>query len=124
MESYFVERLEKVLERGARVVISLTEAATADSLAIDLERLRARFPRLQLLSGRREQTHHVVCDSAFAVVTNRPLLSNLAKIRTFHHVVGYLLQRPDLVEAFVERVDPLRSVPRGAVRPSFPGGPL
>ena len=117
----FVKRLEVVLERGARVVISVTEGTLPDGLAIDLEKLRARFPRLQLLSGGRDKWYHLVCDSALALVTNRPFLSNLEKVRTFHHVVGYLLQRTDLVEAFVDRVMPVQGTPRLAVRRSPSG---
>ena len=118
----FAKRLEVILGRGARVVISVSERALPDVLAIDLEKLRARFPHLRLLSEGRDKWYHLVCDLAFALVTNRPFLSNLEKVRTFHHVVGYLLQRPDLVEAFVERVTPVQSAPRLVARRNPSGG--
>ena len=116
VDGVFFKRLQEVLARGARVVISLTDDAPTDGPVLELERVRARFPKLQLFSGRRNQTQHLICDSAFALVTNRPFLSNLGKVRTFHQVVGYLLQRSDLVEAFVERIATLNNAPRPAAR--------
>lgn len=123
VDSAFIKRLEIVLARGARVVVSLSEGAPADGPALDLERVRTRFPRLQLLSGRRSHIHHLICDASFALVTNRPFLSNFGKVRTFQHVVGYLLQRHDLVDAFVDRVAPSEKTPHPAARRVSPVEP-
>jgi hypothetical protein len=98
----FLKKLEYLLANGARVVIALSDSAGTDGPALDLERLRSRYPKLELLSGRRGQFHYLVCDDEFAIVTNRPLLSNSSKVRTLQHVVGYVLQRKDLVRAFVD----------------------
>jgi hypothetical protein len=108
VDGRFMKRLTDVLKRGARVVISLTEPIGTQAPALDLERLRRRYPRLDLLIGRRRQFHHLICDDRFALVCNRPFLSNLGKVRSFHHCIGFILQEPRLVQAFTERIDPVR----------------
>ncbi len=102
----FTKRLSEVLRRGARVIISLTEPIGTEPAALDLERLRARSPRLELNIGRRRQFNHLICDDRFAVISNKSFLGNQAKMRSFQHVVGYILQRPHLVRAFASRLEP------------------
>ncbi len=104
VDAAMLKALEAALQRGAAVTISLTEAAEAAGPAIDLEKLRSRFPNLLLLASQTAPGYHLVCDDLFAVITNRPFLSNLGKVRSFGHVVGYLLQRRDLVEAFTVKL--------------------
>jgi hypothetical protein len=106
VDGRFFKRIETALRRNVRVVISLIEPPGTDALAVELERLRRRYPKLELYSKKRGGFHHLVCDDAFAVACNRPLLGNQDKVCTFHHVVGILLQAPDLVRAFTNRIDP------------------
>ncbi|CAN5923021.1 hypothetical protein BH11PSE3_BH11PSE3_12430 [soil metagenome] len=123
VDASFIGRLAKVLQRGARVVLALTEVpVSTEKAAIDLERLRQRYPRLELLVGRRRQFHHLICDDSFAVVGNQPFLSNRGKVRSFHHVIGYVLQKPHLVRAFAERVDSNKSGTETEPRKSSPMG--
>jgi hypothetical protein len=114
VDSTFLKRLEHVLQRGVRVLIRLNEVEPKTP-AIELEQLRNRYSQLELHSNKRGQFHHLICDTRFAVISNRPFLSNLKKVRTFYHVVGYLLQREDLVAAFASRVDDLNKPDNGAV---------
>jgi hypothetical protein len=100
----FVKRVEAALKRNVRALISIIEAAPAKGPAVDLERLRHKYRALELSSNKRGAFHHLICDEAFAVVCNRPLLGNQGKVRTFSHVSGYLLQTPSLVSAFTDRV--------------------
>ena len=102
------------LGRGVRVAISLAEPIGAEATAVDLERLRRKFPHLELSIGRKRQFHHLVCDEKFAVVSNRSFLGRIGKSRSFSHVVSFVLQRPDLIREFADRVEPLKSV--GIVR--------
>jgi hypothetical protein len=103
VDPLFLKRLQGILSGGARVVISVVDT---DPAVVDLERLRTSYPRLKLNSGRRGQFYHLLCDTSFALVCNRPFLSNHGKVRSFHHTVGYLLQRSDLVQAFASRIEP------------------
>jgi hypothetical protein len=102
----FIKRIEAALQRNVRIIISLSEPPGADATAAELERLRQRYPKLELSSKKRGGFHHLSCDDAFAVICNRPLLGNQDKVCTFHHVVGILLQEPTLVRAFTDRIDP------------------
>ena len=102
VDSQFLKRLTEVLDRGVNVSVSLSEATQA-APALEMEKLRSRYPRLSLSSNKRGQFHHLVCDNRFAVVSNRPFLGNLKKVRTFHYVVGYILQESSLVDAFIRR---------------------
>jgi hypothetical protein len=95
-----------IKRRNVRVSILLSQAPGADATAAELERLRRRYLKLELSSKKRGGFHHLVCDDAFAVICNRPLLGNQDKVCTFHHVVGILLQEPTLVRAFIGRIDP------------------
>jgi hypothetical protein len=110
IDDLFIKRLGKVLDRGARVVVSLTEVPiSTDKAVLELERLRRSYPRLELMVGRRRQFHHLVCDEQFAVICNRPFLSNRGKVRSFHHTIGYVLQTSSLVCAFAERVNAVKT---------------
>jgi len=102
----FLGRIEGILKRRARVVISLMEAPGTQGPAIELERLRQAYPQLELSSNKRGAFHHLVCDHLFAVICNRPFLGNQGKVRNFSHVSGYLLQTPELVRTFAKRVGP------------------
>jgi hypothetical protein len=104
VDARFLKHVEAALQRNVRVVISITDPPGTDKPAIELERLRGRYPRLELHSKRRAAFYHLICDDVFALVCNRPLLGNLGKLCTFHHVVGFLLQAPHLVSAFTNRV--------------------
>lgn len=113
----FMKQLEEALSRGARVTIDLTDDIPPDQPAIDLEHLRSRYSRLELRAGRKAQFYHLVCDEAFALVSNRPFLSAAGKVRSFHHVIGYLLQRGDLIQAFTKRLGSHAAQPALAARP-------
>jgi hypothetical protein len=108
VDGRFLNRIEEALRRNVRIVISLADSAGSDKPAVGLERLRRQYPQLELFSGVRGAFHHLVCDLSFAVICNRPLLGNQGKVRSFNHVVGYLLQAPDLVRAFIERIEAQR----------------
>jgi hypothetical protein len=86
-----------------------------------LERLKSSYAGLDLRSGRKAQFYHLVCDKAFVLVSNRPFLSVAGKVRTFHHVVGYLLQRGDLIQAYATRLGPLAAYPAPAARRKLVG---
>ena len=103
VDAQFLKRLEALLAGGTRVSLSLGEVRV-DGPAPEVERLRTRYPRLEISLGKRGQFHYLISDNSFAAVSNRPFLSNVGKVRSFHHVVGYLLQKPALVEAFARRV--------------------
>lgn len=108
IEPSFLKRLEVLLQDGCNVVICVTDTVPteSDGPAVDLERLRSRYPRLSLRTEKKSGFFHLICDDDFALVSNRPFLGNLNRVRTFHHVVGYLLQREDLVRAFRDKVRP------------------
>lgn len=100
--SIFLKSLEGLLKGGCFVNLSV-EAGPSDNPTppeVALERLSRIYPSLTLEVGKKLPFYHVVCDERFAVVSNRPFLGNMAKVRTFTHVVGYVLQRPDLVQSF------------------------
>jgi hypothetical protein len=103
--SLFLRKLEEVRSRGVRVVFMLRELPKPESPAIELERLNKRYANLQIKIGGRGQFHHLVCDDKFALISNGPMLGNLGKVRSFGHVVGYLLQQRDLVCDFTRRLD-------------------
>lgn len=106
VDALFLKKLEDLLGRGIRVVFSLRDPPKAESPAIELERLNKRYSNLQITTGGRgSQFHHLVCDDKFAVVCSRPMLGNLGKVRSLAHVVGYLLQQPELVRDFARRLD-------------------
>jgi hypothetical protein len=107
----FLRNLEDTLKRGATVVISLTEPDANSNAVLTLERLRQTNANLNLVTGRRTNYYYLICDSRYALIYNRPLLGNQGKVRTFQQVVGYVLQTPELVSAFLQRMDPL-SAPR------------
>jgi hypothetical protein len=104
VDARFIKRVEAALKRDVRVVISLSEAAGTSAPAVEMERLRQSHPKLQLSSNKRGAFHHLICDSSFALVCNRPFLGNQRKARFFHHITGYLLQIPELVRAFSDRI--------------------
>jgi hypothetical protein len=105
VDPFFLERLEAALQRGVETVISLSEPGTGSGPVLELERLRQRHSNLFLIEGRRSASYHLICDHRFAVVCNRPLLCNQDRVRMYHHVVGYLLQTPELVAAFTRRLE-------------------
>ncbi|WP_316231113.1 hypothetical protein [Bradyrhizobium sp. SZCCHNR1051] len=106
VDSSFMKRLEKLLSRGVRVRFTLREPPKPESPVIELERLNKRYANLQITTGGRgSQFHHLVCDDKFALISNRPMLGNLGKVRSFTHVVGYVLQQPELVLDFTRRLD-------------------
>lgn len=118
IDASFLKTLDVLLQGGCAVVISVTDALSnePDGPAVDLERLRNRYPRLDLRVEKKSGFFHLVCNDDFALVSNRPFLGNVNKVRTFHHIVGYLLQRPDLVVAFCNRVRPTPVAPRAAAK--------
>lgn len=100
----FMKQIEDALRRGVRVTIDLADDVCADQSFIALERLRARQSGLEVRLGYKTRFYHLVCDDRFALVSNRPFLSVIGKVRSFSHVVGFLLQRNDLIQAFIERL--------------------
>jgi hypothetical protein len=113
VDARFLKRVEAALQRNVRVIISITDPPGADKPAIELERLRGKYPRLELYSKRRAAFYHLICDDSFALVCNRPILGNPGKICTFYHVVGFLLQTPHLVSALTSRIGADASRPPG-----------
>jgi hypothetical protein len=117
----FMDQLKEALQRGVRVTIDLSDDAPLQQSAIALERLRSSFPALEVRFGYKAKFYHLICDEAFALVSNRPFLSIVGTVRSFHHVVGYLLQRDDLVRAFATRLQVPNAKPTPAVRPRLAG---
>ncbi len=105
-DGLFMMRLQDALRRGVRVTIDLTDDFRLEQPLIELERLRSSHTGLEVRSGCKTKFYHLVCDDMFALVSNRPFLSVAGKVRSFNHVVGYLLQRSDLIQAFVARLGP------------------
>lgn len=106
VDPLFLKRLEELLSRGVRVILTLREPPKPESPAIELERLNKQYANLQITTGGRgSQFHHLICDDKFALISNRPMLGNLRKVRSFAHVVGYVLQQPELVRDFTRRLD-------------------
>jgi hypothetical protein len=101
----FLKRLEELLNRGVRVVFTLRDPPKPEAPAIELERLNKRYANLHIMTGGRGQFHHLICDEKFALISNRPMLGNPGKVRSFTHVVGYVLQRPNLIRDFTKRVE-------------------
>ncbi|MDF0695624.1 hypothetical protein PYR71_03680 [Rhizobium sp. MC63] len=102
----FLKKLKDILKSGCKVQISLSETSPGkpSNAEIELEQVRREHSNLTVQIGKHTPFYHVVCDDKFAVVSNSPMLGNIGKVRTFNHVVGYVLQRTDLVESFVGRV--------------------
>jgi hypothetical protein len=100
----FLKKLEDALQRGVHVRITLSEPGEGTGPALELERLRQKHPRLELLTSRRTAFYHLISDDRFGLLCNRPLLGNRAKVRTFQHVAGFLLQTPKLVNALAHRI--------------------
>ncbi|MBY3158981.1 hypothetical protein HFO56_42680 [Rhizobium laguerreae] len=98
----FLKTLENLLKSGCTVSLAVeagpSEKPTPTEVAV--ERLNRIYPGLTLEVGKKFAFYHITCDDRFAVVSNRPFLGNMAKVRTFTHVVGFVLQRPDLVQSF------------------------
>jgi hypothetical protein len=105
VDQKFLKRLEDLLTRGRQVIFTLRDPPKPEAPAIELERLNKRYPNLQITTGGRGQFHHLICDEKFAVISNRPILGNFEKVRSFSHVVGYILQQPDLVRDFTARIE-------------------
>lgn len=115
VDAVFLRKLEALLRRGARTIITLSDLGNVqDGPILDLERLRQRHTNLSLAASPSSSFYHLVSDSSFAVICNRPLIGNAGKTRTFHHVSGFLLQAPNLVEAFTQRLAVGTAVSGGA----------
>jgi hypothetical protein len=105
VDPQFLRRLEDLLTRGVQVIFTLRDAPKPEAPAIELERLNKRYPNLQITTGGRGQFHHLISDDKFAVISNRPILGNFGKVRSFNHVVGYVLQHSELVRDFTARIE-------------------
>ena len=102
----FFNTIEQALQRSVAIEITINGDAGRlrdGKVAAELEKLRIRHQNLTLSTEKEGDFYHLICDDTFAVVTNRSLLGNAERVRTFQHVVGYLLQRRDLVGAFAAR---------------------
>ncbi len=110
---FFSQELEPCFETLRAVVISVTDALPnePDGPAVDPGAPAQSLPSTGFTRGEEERILPFGVRQRFCLVSNRPFLGNLKKVRTFHHVVGYLLQQPDLVDAFCNRV---RSAPVAA----------
>lgn len=102
----FIKRLKELLNSGCKVQISLSEASAGkpSKAEIELEQIRRENANLSVQIVKNTYFYYVICDDKFAIVSNMPMLGNISKVRTFNHVVGYVLQRADLVDAFAKRM--------------------
>jgi hypothetical protein len=63
-----------------------------------------RYKNLSVTRSARRGFFFLVKDAQFAAIANRPLFGPASKTRMFHQFAGYLLQAPDLVNAYVSRL--------------------
>lgn len=103
VDSVFLKKLEAALKRGVDVVIAISDEVK-EGRAIDIERLRRNYPKLDVRYIKKSSFYYISCDHRFVAVSNRPFLGNIRKVRSFSHVVGCVLQEQELVSAFLQKV--------------------
>ncbi len=113
VDAIFLKRLQLLLEEGVRVVFTLSKSMEVDNDAIiALERLRRNFPKFEIaFNPDNRRFFHLVVDDSLALVSNRSFLGVTEKARKIGLVVGYVLQKGSMVEAFRNRVDKLEKSP-------------
>jgi hypothetical protein len=109
----FIGSLRHALARAVRVNVKFNESALdwgrrggewSRSLS-EVDGLRREFPdRFRVEYTREDRYFHLSWDGKIALICNRPLLSNQGRVRSFEQFAGFVLQRPDLVDAYIQRV--------------------
>jgi hypothetical protein len=73
---------------------------------IAMQRLADKFDGLKLDVRSESRYFHLAVDDQLMLVSNRPFLSNIGRIRTFEQYSGYFVQEAGLVRAYLDRVGP------------------
>lgn len=66
--------------------------------------LAEQFARFRVIRTREDRFFHLAWDNKIAMICNRPFLSNHGRSKHFEQFAGYVLQRQDLISAYLERV--------------------
>lgn len=120
VDETFLNQIRKILAKGVEVTINLTDSVGDERAAVELEKLKKKYNNLQLNLARKSPFYYVICDDIFSVVTNKPFLSNIGKVRTFYSISGYVLQESGLVDAYAERVKGLAIQPEQLAKKKQP----
>jgi hypothetical protein len=113
VDSRFLQSLRRAVSKGVKINIFLHEDSfewpkrgpgwsRAYTQLNDLCREYSDF--IQVNRSRENRFFHVSWDNRIALVCNRPLLSNHGRVKAFEQFAGFVLQRDDLVEAYLQRV--------------------
>jgi hypothetical protein len=113
VDQSLVQALKKAAANNVRITITLHEDSfewpkrgpgwsKAYAQINDLSRDHGDL--VQVRRSRESRFFHVSSDDRIALVCNRPLLSNHGRVRAFEQFAGFVLQRKDLVEAYLHRV--------------------
>jgi hypothetical protein len=73
---------------------------------IAMQRLADKYSSLKLNVQNENRYFHLAVDSHLMLVSNRPFLSNIGRIRTFEQYSGYFVQEIGLVGSYLNRVSP------------------
>lgn len=106
----FVASIGDALARNVDVHIVLNseyletyDAARTYNPLQELRTLTENFKNLAVSYENRRRNHFLIKDNEFALIINRPLLSNIKKVRTFHHNFGYILRDSNLVSIYASK---------------------
>jgi hypothetical protein len=108
-----VQSLKKAAASNVRITIALHEDSfewpkrgpgwsRAYAQINELSRDHAKL--VQVRRSRENRFFHVSWDEQVALICDRPFLSNHGRVKAFEQFAGFVLQRKDLVEAYLHRV--------------------
>ena len=113
VDKVFLGNLAKRMQAGVAISISLHEDGVKwgsrrgewSTAYAALQKLaQTSGGRLKVRITREERYYHLAWDDEFALVCNRPILSNPGRIRTFEQFAGYVLQDRALIQTYLDRV--------------------
>lgn len=114
VDKAFLAQLAKRIQAGVAVTISLHEDGVkwgarkgewSNAYAALQKLSQASDGRFKVRVTREERYYHLAWDDEFALVCNRPILSNPGRIRTFEQFAGYVLQDRALIQSYLDRVN-------------------
>ncbi len=114
VDKAFIAHLTKRIQAGVAISISLHEDGVkwgarkgewSNAYAALQKLSQTSGGRLKVRITREERYYHLAWDDEFALVCNRPILSNPGRIRTFEQFAGYILQDRALIQSYLDRVN-------------------
>jgi hypothetical protein len=108
-----VQLLRRGMARGVQVDLTLHEIAfdwarrggAWNRAYSEVDTLVREFPdTFRVHRTKEDRFFHLSWDRKVAMVCNRPFLSNQGRVRSFEQFAGFVLQRPDLVDAYIQRI--------------------